>query len=100
MQLLEELFHDGVSRVKIVTLFFFCTDVAVRAASFAHELVVKLLGWSFSYIVNIVCRVIHDMGGWESVLFRQIPSVLITCCAVLGIAALTVYLRKNLSLKT
>lgn len=96
VKLLEELFQEKITREKIVILFFFCTDVALRAASYAHELVIKLLGWSFSYIINTVCSFIHKLGGWDKVLFYQLPSILITCCAALAIASFVVYLRKNL----
>ena len=97
MQLLEELFQDKITREKIVILFFFCTDVALRAASFASELVVRLMSWSFSYIVNIVCNLVHQLGGWDKILFQRLPSILITCCSALAIACLLVYLKKNLN---
>lgn len=96
MVLLQELFEGGITREKIVTLFFYCTDVAIEAASLAKELVVKLLGWSFSYIINTVCRLVHELGGWDDVFFRQLPLLLINCCAILGICILGVYLHKSL----
>lgn len=96
MVLLQELFEGGITREKIVTLFFYCTDVAIEAAAFTQELVVKLLGWSFSYIINTVCRLVHELGGWDDVFFRQLPLLLINCCAILGICLLGVYLHKSL----
>lgn len=96
VKLLEELFQEKVTREKIVILFFFCTDVAVEAAKEAKDLVIKLMGWSFSYIINTVCSFIHKLGGWDKVLFYQLPSVLITCCAALAICSFAVYLRKSL----
>lgn len=96
VKLLEELFQEKVTREKIVILFFFCTDVALRAAMFAQDLVIKLLGWSFSYIINRVCSLVHKLGGWDRVLFYQLPSILITCFAALAICSLVVYLKKNL----
>lgn len=96
MVLLQELFEGGITREKIVTLFFYCTDVAIRAASFAQELVVQLLGWSFSYIINTVCRLVYELGGWDDVLFRQLPLLLINCCAILGVCILGVYLHRSL----
>lgn len=102
LQLLEELFKDNeITRERVVILFFFCTDVALRAASFAHELVVKLMGWSFSYIINSVCDWIHNNGGWDHVLFHRIPSFLINCCTALAIATSIVtmffHLRKSIA---
>lgn len=97
VQLLEELFQgDGGTREKIVTLFFFSTDVALRAADFAQVLVVKLMSWSFSYIINTVCSIIHKLGGWDKVLFYQLPSLLISCCAVLAICSMVVFLKRSL----
>ena len=96
VDLLEELFQGEITRERIVILFFFCTDIALRAASFAQELVVKLLGWSFSYIINTVCSLIHKLGGWDKVLFYQLPSILISCCAALAIVSLLVFLKKSL----
>lgn len=95
-RLLKELFQEKITREKIVILFFFCTDVALRAVSFAQELVIKLLGWSFSYIINIVCKFVHNLGGWDKVLFYQLPSLMITCCAGLAICALLVFLKNSL----
>lgn len=94
--LLEEVFKGGITRERIVSLFFFCTDVALRAASFAQELVVRLLGWSFSYIINIVCKRVHEFGGWDDILFRQLPLMLFNGCAILGFLVLAVYLHKTL----
>lgn len=96
MKLLEELFQDAITREKIVVLFFFCTDVALRAVSFAKELVVKLMGWSFSYLINTVCKIVHELGGWDNLLFRQLPSLMITCCAALGVCAFALFIRKSL----
>lgn len=95
-ELLEELFQDKITREKIVILFFFCTDVALRAATLAQELVIKLMGWSFSYIINTVCSLVYKLGGWDKVLFYQLPSILISCCAALAICSLVVYLKKSL----
>lgn len=94
-RLLKELFQDKITREKIVILFFFCTDVALRAAEFGGGLVIKLMGWSFSYIINIVCDVVHKLGGWDKVLFYQLPSLLITCCASLAIVALVMFLKNS-----
>lgn len=96
MVLLQELFEGGITREKIVTLFFYCTDVAIRASSFAQELGVQLLSWSFSYIINTVCRLVHELGGWDDVFYRQLPLLLINCCAILGVCILGVYLHRSL----
>ena len=101
VQLLEELFEGKITRAKVVILFFFCTDVALRAALSAQELVVKLLGWSFSYIVNTVCSFVYKLGGWDKVLyynffFHLLPSLMVTCTAFMAIVWLGVSIRRIL----
>lgn len=101
VKLLEELFQEKITREKIIILFFFCTDVALRAALSAEELVVKLLGWSFSFIINTVCSFVYKLGGWDKVLFynfifNQLPSLMITCCAVMAMLWFGVNIRRSL----
>lgn len=96
LELLDELFAGGITREKIAVLFFFCTDVALRAASMAQDLVVKLLCWSFSFIINTVCKRVDELGGWDRVLFDRVPSFLLSCLTILGICAVLTYLHKSL----
>lgn len=94
-QLLEALFQGKITGEGIVALFFFCTDLAMRAVHSARKLVVDLLSWSFSYIIQTVCSTIYKLGGWEKVLsqsiynflynfFQQAP-ITFTGCAILAI---------------
>lgn len=96
LDLLDELFQGGVTREKIAVLFFFCTDVALRAVSCAQGMVAKLLSWSFSFIITTVCRKVDELGGWECVLFKRMPSFLFSCLTILGICAILTYLHKNI----
>jgi len=101
LQLLAELFKDGITRERIVVLFFFCTDVAVRAASFGQELVVRLMRWSFSYIINTVCKIVHELGGWETIMFRQLGNILLNCFAIIGVfAVVSFYFLKFSTLRS
>lgn len=103
--MLEELFKSGVTREKIAILFFFCTDLAIKAATSIPELVVRLLQWSFRYIIHKFCTFVYHLGGWtialssekwDDILFRQLPSALVSCVTVLGILTMMTYLRKML----
>lgn len=95
-ELMSELFGGGITGERIVMLFLFSTDVALRAASQAQDLVVKLLSWSFSFIIDIVCKVVHELGGWDNLLCRQLPYVLMLSFLALGTCAFAVYLKRAL----
>lgn len=99
-ELMNELFQGGITGERIVMLFLFSTDVALRAAmtvgAQAQNLVVKLLGWSFSFIIDIVCKAVHELGGWDNLLCRQLPYVLMLCFLALGTCAFAVYLKRAL----
>lgn len=95
-ELMSELFEGGITGERIVMLFLFSTDVALRAACQAQDLVVKLLSWSFSFIIDIVCKVVHELGGWDNLLCRQLPYVLMLCFLALGTCAFAVYLKRAL----
>lgn len=62
----------------------------------AQDLVVKLISWSFSFIIDTVCKKVDELGGWDNVLFKKVPTFLFNCVAVLGICAMLTYLHKNL----
>lgn len=96
-ELMSELFDGGITGERIVMLFLFSTDVALRAVSEAQSLVVKLLSWSFSFIIDIVCKVVHELGGWDNLLCRQLPYVLMLCFLALGTCAFAVYLRRAMN---
>ncbi|RWS30646.1 bcl-2-like protein 1 [Leptotrombidium deliense] len=64
-QLLEELFTNGINRTRIVVLFFFCTDVALRAYhSYPTEYCCRLLKWSVRFIMDTICDWVQRNGGW------------------------------------
>ncbi|RWS17507.1 apoptosis regulator BAX-like protein [Dinothrombium tinctorium] len=66
-RLLNELFFNGISRERIVVLFFFCTDVALRAYdSYPLEYCFRFLSWSLSFILDTICDWVQRHGGWVS----------------------------------
>lgn len=95
-KLLEELFLYGVTREKIVILFFFCTDVALKAYSAAPTLVSSLLTWSLSYIMSRVSAWVQEHGGWDVVLCRYVLPQIYMGAGLLLIIALSLYIRKSL----
>lgn len=95
--LLCELFHDGiVRRERIVTLFFFCTDVVIRAlkqkiASQVHH----LFTWSMNFITERVCRWVQEQGGWGVVIGNYVPKLVFTVCAFTVTMAAAFFIWKN-----
>lgn len=69
--LLNELFQNGgITRESIVVLFFFCTDVAIRAFSNGTGTFRRLLRWTFDFIFNYVCQWVQRQGGWVSLMMK------------------------------
>ena len=63
--LLTELFAaGGITKERIVVLFFFCSDVAIRSLRRGAELCRQFLHWSFSFITEKVCSWVRSHGGW------------------------------------
>lgn len=95
--LLSELFtNGGITREKIVILFFFCSDLAVKAfrCNYIHCLW-KMLSWSLRFIFESVCTWVVSKGGWENVLGNVVPKLVFTAAGILTCAALAIYIRKN-----
>nr|KAG5690688.1 hypothetical protein BaRGS_013474 [Batillaria attramentaria] len=54
--LLTELFAaGGITKERIVVLFFFCSDVAIRCLKRGAELCSQFITWSMSFITEKVC---------------------------------------------
>ncbi|KAL8575385.1 hypothetical protein ACOMHN_000001 [Nucella lapillus] len=79
--LLTELFAaGGITKERIVVLFFFCSDVAIRSLKRGADLCRQFLGWSFSFITDSVCSWVRSHGGWGEVMsssFNSLPRVLL-----------------------
>jgi len=108
--MLSELFHDGgVTQERILVLFYFCADLAVRAVrSGLVTIVSSLTRWSLAFMRGPVSAWVRLMGGWTDVLrsmmtpnnepntnssINQVAFVS-ACAAVMGVCA--VYIKKNL----
>lgn len=97
-EMLLELFLDGeISRERIMVLFFFCSDLAVRAlVTETGKNVSQLFTWSIAFLLESICSWVQRQGGWGVVLGSYVPKLAITCFAVMGCMALAVYLKKSL----
>ncbi|KAH3830553.1 hypothetical protein DPMN_103798 [Dreissena polymorpha] len=65
--MLSELLKGGITRHKIIVLFFFCVDVTIAAMYRTIELCRDLVQWSLEFIVEKVCSWVQNNGGWGAV---------------------------------
>lgn len=99
--MLSELFHDGgVTQERILVLFFFCTDLVLRAVRTGFLRVVRsLTEWSVAFVRGAVSAWVNCMGGWGTVLTTGVglahQVAVIGLCVAL-IAVCVVYVKKNL----
>ncbi|KAK3603089.1 hypothetical protein CHS0354_027870 [Potamilus streckersoni] len=71
--ILTGLFSDeGVTITRIVVLFFFCADVAIRALKEGVKLFRQFITWSMQFIAEKVCSWVQENGGWEAVLHTSL----------------------------
>jgi len=96
--LLRNFFSDGcISRSRIIVLFCFCSDLALRAfVTGAGRMCCQLFTWSVAFIMESVCNWVQSQGGWGVVLGDYIPRFAITACALFGCVAFAIYIRRNL----
>jgi len=68
--LLSELFSDGgVTQERVLVLFFFCTDLTIRACRAGLGWMCRsITSWSLSFIRSSVAAVVRLQGGWARVL--------------------------------
>ncbi|XP_022702237.1 uncharacterized protein LOC111267914 isoform X2 [Varroa jacobsoni] len=77
--LMTELFHDGFSRERLVTLFFFCSDLIIKAMRDTQEgggIRWEILGWVWEFFCDRVCAWVREHGGWENVLLNFLPKAI------------------------
>ncbi|XP_022920791.1 uncharacterized protein [Onthophagus taurus] len=98
--LLDGLFQEGgVTYERVLVLFFFCTDLTIRA--FSEKLLEyfhRINQWITSYIGNRLSLWIEEQGGWGAVLHHSVTTVtkyafMTFCC--LGIIALAIYIKSK-----
>ena len=113
--LLSQLFQDGVTPARLLVLFYFCSDLAVRAARAGLlHILTSVTSWSLAFVRGAVSAWVRIRGGWSRVLEALSPasepdanntstSVSQTinqvafasaCAAVVGVCA--IYMKKNL----
>lgn len=99
--MLSELFQDGgITQERILVLFFFCSDLAIRAVrSGLSSVLSSLTRWTVAFLRGTVAAWVKCKGGWTKVLrggvgvVNQLAFVGV-CAAVIGACA--IYIRKNL----
>ena len=100
--MLTELFQDGVTQERLLVLFFFCSDLTLRAIRVGMvSLVSRLTDWVLAFIRSVVAGLVRCQGGWESLL-SSLPShwtprslaILSLSAAMVSLGAL--YLKKQL----
>ncbi|KAL5005302.1 hypothetical protein ScPMuIL_018758 [Solemya velum] len=70
---LTELFFEGtITKERIMVLFFFCSDVAIRTLSHGVECFQQFFSWSVQFIKDHVCSWVRQHGGWGAVLCSSI----------------------------
>jgi len=99
--MLTELFQDGVTQERLLVLFFFCSDLALRALRAGLvSLVSRLTDWVVSFIRSVVTCLVRCRGGWQSLLSSlQVRwpnhhlTLLSLSAALIGLGAL--YIKKH-----
>merc|ERR1719334_2672979 len=98
--LLSELFHDGgITQERILVLFFFCSDLAIRAVrSGLQSVVSSLTRWTVGFLRGTVAAWVRCRGGWDRVLNSGLGMVnqlvfLGVCATVITVCVC--YIRKN-----
>ena len=104
--MLAELFGDGgVTQERIMVLFYFCSDLAIRAVKAGlMSVVANVTRWSVAFIRGVVATWVRVQGGWAQVMGDTSHNMLAStvnqlafvtaCAAVMGVCA--VYIKRNL----
>ena len=99
--MLTELFQDGVTQERLLVLFFFCSDLTLRALKAGLvNLASSLTDWVSAFIRRVVACLVRCRGGWVSLLSslqapdwsRHLPIISLSA-GVLGLSLL--YLKKH-----
>ncbi|CAG0914914.1 unnamed protein product [Notodromas monacha] len=78
----DELFAPpaGITRERIIVLFFFMADLAALAVGQRfYTIYSSLMNWSANYVRYRVCGWVYERGGWDRVLNRSSNLVLKWC---------------------
>ena len=98
--MLSELFHDGgITQERILVLFFFCSDLAIRAVrSGLRSALSNMTRWTVGFLRGAVAAWVRCRGGWDTVLSGGVG--LVNQLAFMGVCAAVItvcvcYVRKN-----
>ncbi|XP_064473252.1 apoptosis regulator BAX-like isoform X2 [Ornithodoros turicata] len=81
--LMNELFRDGFSRERLVTFFFFCSDLILKALrQSVRRLRWQVVAWVWEFFRDRVCAWVCERGGWEAVLTSYLPKLAVTMAGV------------------
>ncbi|PSN40026.1 hypothetical protein C0J52_19002 [Blattella germanica] len=92
--LLYGLFQEGgVTSERVVVLFYFCSDLAIRAlCTNFMEKFYTIIEWSQMYIIRSLSTWVQENGGWAAVLEQSVNNIykmaIIGFCCIDGEAAL------------
>lgn len=94
--LMSELFRDGYSGERLVTLFFFCSDLVLRALRRSvAELRWRVVAWVWEFFRDRVCTWVRERGGWEAVLTGYLPRLAVAAAGIAVAAAAIFYVWKH-----
>ncbi|XP_013384166.1 bcl-2-like protein 1 [Lingula anatina] len=72
-QLLQELFDERITKERILVLFFFCSDLAIKTLrACSVDYFRQLIQWSVTYITEKVCMWVEHHGGWGKVIHGSV----------------------------
>ena len=100
--MLTELFQDGVTQERLLVLFFFCSDLTLRALRAGLvKLASSVTDWASAFIRTVVSCLVRCRGGWVSLLSSlsappwslHLPIILSVSAGVLGLGLL--HLKKH-----
>ncbi|OQR71658.1 apoptosis regulator BAX-like [Tropilaelaps mercedesae] len=98
MALMTELFHDGFTGERLVTLFFFCSDLIIKALRETQEgggVRWEILAWVWEFFCKSVCAWVHRKGGWEKVLCNYVPKAVMVVAGVAITAGVAFHIWKK-----
>ncbi|XP_077487858.1 apoptosis regulator BAX-like isoform X2 [Amblyomma americanum] len=94
--LMMELFEDGFSRERLVTFFFFCSDLILKSVRCSvGGLQFQVVAWVWAFLRDRVCFWVLQHGGWEAVLTNYLPKLAITAAGFAVCVGVVFYIWKN-----
>ncbi|XP_054553586.1 apoptosis regulator BAX-like [Talpa occidentalis] len=83
----REIFSDGITWGKIVTLFCFASKLVLKAlCTDMRELITSIVGWTLDFIRKRLLPWIQEQGGWDGLLSQYSNQIKWLAVAVAFIA--------------